>query len=193
MTSEQPGRTRRPRADGERNRAALIAAAKQALAREGADLSLERTARDAGVGIGTLYRHFPNRDALIEAVYRQEVDALVDAASRFAKTEAPQEALRLWMRMFVDFLETKRGIAGVLDPLIGGSEPLYSGTPALLSPAIDLLVRQAKAAEGTRLSIAPLDLLRGIVGVATIRQGPNWKEQTLAFMDVLLSGLFPQR
>lgn len=190
MSSDTPRTTRGPRADGERNRAALLAAAQHALVGEGADVSLERIARAAKVGIGTLYRHFPTSDALIEAVYRQEVDTLVAAASEIAETGAPRKALRVWLRMFVDFLETKREIAGVLDTLIGGSEPLYSETPTLLSPAIDLLVRRVEAVESTSVPISPLDLLRGIVGVATIRQGPNWKEQTYAFVDVMLSGLF---
>ncbi|TCP31056.1 TetR/AcrR family transcriptional regulator [Sphingomonas sp. BK235] len=190
MSSDPPRTTRRPRIDGERNRAALLAAAHQALVGEGADVSLERIARAAKVGIGTLYRHFPTRNALIEAVYRQEIDTLVAAAFEIAKTGAPREGLRAWLRMFVDFLETKREIAGVLDTLIGGSEPLYSKTPTLLSPAIDILVRRLEVAEGTSVPISPLDLLRGIVGVATVRQGQNWKEQTYAFVDVMLSGLF---
>jgi AcrR family transcriptional regulator len=179
---------RQPRADSERNRAKLIEAAKLCFEERGASVALEQVARDAGVGIGTLYRHFATRDALIEAVYRQEVEALVAAAGALEAETAPIVALRTWLLHFIEFLETKRGIGSVLDTLIGGSEPLYSGTPALLSPPITRLVDRANKDGGMRIDIAPLDLLRAVVGVATIRPGPSWKTQAVALIDLLLAG-----
>lgn len=178
---------RRPRADAKRNRAKLVEAAKRVFADRGATASLEQVARDAGVGIGTLYRHFPTRDLLIEAVYQQETDRLVEAASELAATKAPVEALREWLRLFVDFLEAKQDLKAVLEALIGGSEALYSGTPARLSPPIDMLVERIEAT-GLRLDIAPLDLLRAIVGVGTVRPGSDWKPRAIRLIDLLLRG-----
>jgi AcrR family transcriptional regulator len=188
MSQQSFPKARRPRADGERNRLALIAAAKDAFADGSTEVGLERIAREAGVGIGTLYRHFPNRDALIEAVYRQEVDALVEAASDLAASEPPLDALRAWLLLFVAFLETKRGISGVLETLIGGAEPLYSGTPARLSPPIAMLVAGVNEGGEAHIGIEPLDLLRAIVGVATVRSGVDWKAQACALVDLLLKG-----
>jgi len=182
------GQVRQPRSDGERNRSTLIDAAKRRFAEQGASVALEQIARDAGVGIGTLYRHFPTRDALVEAVYRQEVDALVNAASELAENATPVDALRTWLILFIDFLETKQGIGSVLDTLIGGSEPLYSGTPAQLSPPIDRLVERANTSGGIRLDITPLDLLRAIAGVATIRPGAGWRDQAIGLVDLVLGG-----
>lgn len=182
------GQARQPRADGERNKARLIEAAKRRFAEQGASAALEQIARDAAVGIGTLYRHFATRDALIEAVYRQEVDALVAAASELEANATPVEALRAWLILFIDFLETKQGIGSVLDTLIGGSEPLYSGTPARLSPPIGLLVERANAGGGIRIDMAPLDLLRAIAGIATIRPAAAWKQQAATLIDLLLRG-----
>ena len=161
-------------------------AAKRGFAEQGPNVPLEHIARDAAVGIGTLYRHFPTRDALIEAVYRQEVDALVDAASQMEANQSSGEALRSWLVLFVDFLETKQGIGAVLDTLIGGSEPLYSGTPARLSPPINRLVERANADGDVQIDIAPLNLLRAIAGVATIRPETGWKQQAVALIDLLL-------
>jgi AcrR family transcriptional regulator len=176
------------RADGERNKLRLVEAAKHRFAEQGASIALEQIARDAGVGIGTLYRHFPTRDLLIEAVYRQEVNALVAVASELQTNATPVQALRAWLMLFIDFIETKQEIGTVLDTLVGGSEPLYSGTPALLSPAINLLVESANDGGRVKIDIAPLDLLRAIVGVATIRPGAAWKQQAVALVDLVLRG-----
>ncbi len=182
-----PVEARPPRADAARNKAKLVAAAKHAFAHRGAAASLEQIARDAGVGIGTLYRHFPTRDALIEAVYQQETGTLAAAASDLAATHPPVRALREWLLLFVDFLETKQDLGEVIETLIGGSEALYSGTPARLSPPIDMLVERVEDA-GLRLGIAPLDLLRAIVGVGTIRPGADWKQRAIRLIELLLRG-----
>src|ERR1039457_1512600 len=116
---------RRRRSDGERNRSRLIAAAKLAFAERGGAASLEGIARAAETSIASLYRHFPTRDALIEAVYRQETETLITAAARLMTEREPVTALREWLLLFVEFLDAKQGMAKALDTLIGGPDALY--------------------------------------------------------------------
>src|SRR5277367_5630041 len=113
-TKRSPTPQRKPRADAERNRDRVLEVAKEAFTRSGADASLDDIAKQAGVGAGTLYRHFPSREALIEAVYRTEVERLAAAELNFAETMAPMEALRAWMLLFVDYIATKKIIAPAL-------------------------------------------------------------------------------
>lgn len=177
------------RADGERNRMRLLDAAKQVFAAQGASTSLEQVARDAGVGIGTLYRHFPTRDSLIEAVYRQETDALVDAADRLSAEHPPLEALRQWMLMFVEFLAAKHGMTDVLGTLIGGPDALSADASARVTAAIDRLAQEAEATGAVRFDVEPTDLLRAIGGVANLKSGGNWRASAERMVDVLLAGL----
>jgi AcrR family transcriptional regulator len=181
--------TRRPRADGERNRARLIEAAKRACAEKGADVSLEHIARAADVSIATLYRHFPTRDELISAVYQQEVDVLIETADQLMAERDPAAALRAWLMLFVDFLDAKRGMAEAMDTLIGGPEPLYSGTPRRLDVPIKALVGSGVAAGVFRDDIEPHDLLRALAGVAHVRPSKNWKQSAIRMVDILLSGM----
>ena len=118
--------SRKPRADAQRNRDGLLEAAKAAFAEVGPEASLEEIARRADVGIGTLYRHFPTRDAIVEAVYRREVQHLADAAPRLADSLPPAEALRAWMRVFIDYIAAKKVIAPALKSLVGGGSALYA-------------------------------------------------------------------
>src|SRR5580698_7749748 len=104
---------RKPRADAERNRDRVLEVAKEAFTRSGADASLDDIAKQAGVGAGTLYRHFPSREALIEAVYRTEVEKLAAAERNFAEAMPPIDALRAWMMLFVDYIAAKKIIAPV--------------------------------------------------------------------------------
>ncbi|WP_110693543.1 TetR/AcrR family transcriptional regulator [Salinicola halophyticus] len=180
---------RRRRADSERNRARLIEAAKQLFAEQGSTASLEQVAREAGVGIGTLYRHFPKRDVLLEAVYRQEIDALVDAATQLMVEREPVTALREWLLLFVDFLDTKRDMAEALSTLIRDPDALYGETPAHLASSIEALIGGVVEDGKFRSDIEPLDLLRAIAGVANIRSNNNWKESTILMVDVLIKGM----
>src|SRR6202045_3038881 len=118
-------RSRKPRADAQRNRARILDIAKEAFTRLGANISLDDVARQAGVGSGTLYRHFPTRDALLEAVYRTEVEKLAAAEREFADRMPPIEALRAWMLLFVDYVATKQIIAPALNTLVGGSRKVF--------------------------------------------------------------------
>src|SRR5467141_1507264 len=115
-----PSLSRKPRAYAQRNRERILEVAKLEFTRSGADASLDDIAKQAGVGPGTLYRHFPTRDALIEAVYHTEVEKLAAAQRKFAETMPPLEALRAWMLLFVDYIATKKIIASALNTLVGG-------------------------------------------------------------------------
>lgn len=180
---------RKPRADGERNRARLIEAARKVFAEQGADAGLGQVAREAEVGIGTLYRHFRSRDALITSIYQQEIDTLVDAAPALMNELEPLTALREWLLQFVDFLETKQGMADVLSTLIGGTAALYSGTSECLAHAIEALTANAVEEGALEVDVEPLDLLRAIGGIANLTPDENWRQSAVHMIDVLLKGM----
>jgi AcrR family transcriptional regulator len=181
--------SRRPRSDGERNRLQLIDAAKRVFAEKGAAASLEQIAREAKVSIASLYRHFPTRDAVISAVYRQEVDTLIEAADRLVAEQEPKAALREWLMLFIDFLDAKHGMAEAMDTLMGGPEDLYSKTPDRLASPITTLVTHAIETGTFESNVEPLDLLRALSGVATIRVNENWKRSAARMVDLLLAGM----
>ena len=183
---------RKPRTDALRNRKLILAAAKQAFTRDGANASLDEIANRAGVGAGTLYRHFPTRDALVKAVYQTEVEKLARAQQEFARTMTPVEALRAWMRLFVDYVATKQIIAPALNSLLGGSSKLYEGSRAPIRRAIDALVDRAIANGDIRADLEPFDLLRALVGVSNVASGPDWPESARRLVDILISGSHPE-
>ena len=186
-----PGAVRRPRADARRNREGLLEAAKTAFAEVGAEASLEEIARRAGVGIGTLYRHFPTRDAVVEAVYRREVQQLADAAPRLIESMAPAEALRAWMRLFIDYIAAKRVIAPALKSLVGGGSALYADSGARINEAIALLVERARESGDIRPDAEPADLLRALIGFAYVNSAPDWEASARRLIDLLIDGLKP--
>jgi AcrR family transcriptional regulator len=151
---------RKPRADAERNRDRVLEVAKQAFTRSGADASLDDIAKQAGVGAGTLYRHFPSRAALIEAVYRTEVEKLAAAERNFAETMPPIEALRAWMLLFVDYIATKKIIAPALNTLLGGHSKVFEASYNRIWEAIRALVKRAIKNGDIRKDLDPIDLLR---------------------------------
>jgi AcrR family transcriptional regulator len=185
------GRPRKPRADGQRNRERLIEAAKAAFAEVGADVSLEEIARRAGVGIGTLYRHFPTRDAVVEAVYRREVEQLAGSATRLLDSLAPGEALHQWMRLFVDYIATKKVIAPALGAIVGGVGDLFAASGARISGAVKLLVERAVAAGDIRPDVDPNDLLRALIGFTYGNASPGWRDSAVRLIDILMDGLRP--
>ena len=182
---------RKPRVDGQRNRERLSEAAKAAFAEVGADVSLEEIARRAGVGIGTLYRHFPTRDAIVEAVYRREVRQLAEAATRLLTEMPPGEALRQWMRLFVDYIATKKVLASALSAIVGGASELYASAGAQIASAMNLLVERAAAAGDLRPDADPNDLLRALVGFTYGNASPTWQASALRLIDILMDGLRP--
>jgi AcrR family transcriptional regulator len=184
---------RKPRADAERNRTRLLETAKAAFAENGSDTNLDAIARAAGVGIGTLYRHFPTRDALIEAVYRNETTQLAEAATRLIQTHAPMEALREWMLLFVDYMETKQGISEALNSIVGGTSELYAISTEQMREAIKMLLDRATTNGAVRVEMDPFDLLRAVAGVAYVGAGPDWKQAARRMVDIVIAGISTKR
>ncbi len=182
---------RKPRTDAQRNRERILEVAKEAFTRFGADASLDEIAKQAGVGAGTLYRHFPTRDALIEAVYRSEVEKLAAAQRKFTETMLPIDALRAWMLLFVDHIAAKQIIAPALNSVIGGPTKLYEGSRGLIQEAIDALVKRAIKSGDIRRDIDPFDLLRALIGVSHIASGPGWQQSARRLVDILVTGSRP--
>lgn len=193
MPTKRPQSTRKPRADAQRNRERILEIAKEAFTRLGANASLDDIARQAGVGPGTLYRHFPTRDALIEAVYRAEVGKLAAAARDFAKAMPPLEALRAWMLLFVDYIAAKQIIAPALNSLVGGPSKLYEGSRAQISGAIDALAKRAMRSGDLRGDLEPFDLLRALIGVGHVASGPDWQRSAKRLVDILITGSRPAK
>jgi AcrR family transcriptional regulator len=189
MVDESKAVTRKPRADAERNRQQLLETAKALFETKGSAASLEEIARAAGVGIGTLYRHFPTRDELVEAVYRDDTERLAGAARRFAETMPPVDALRAWMRVFVDHLATKQNMAEALNSLVGGTSALYAASTDLVVGAMKSLIERAVASGEIRLEMEPLDLLRALAGVMTVGSVPGAKANAKRLVDVLIAGI----
>ncbi|MBB5062285.1 TetR/AcrR family transcriptional regulator [Granulicella mallensis] len=179
---------RRPRADAQRNRERILEVAKEAFTRSGADTSLDDIAKQAGVGAGTLYRHFPTRDALLEAVYRTEVEKLAAAEKEFARTLPPVEALRAWMLLFVDYIAAKQLIAPALNTVVGGPSKLYEATTGLVVGAITALVERAIESGEIRLDLEPMDLLRALVGVSYVASTPDWPQSAKRLVEILILG-----
>jgi AcrR family transcriptional regulator len=182
---------RKPRTDAQLNRERLLDVAKEAFTRSGPNASLDDIAKEAGVGAGTLYRHFPTRDALIEAVYRTEVEKLAAAERRFAAAMSPIEALRAWMLLFVDYIATKQIIASALNAYVGGSSKLYEGSRAQIQGAVDSLVKRAIQNGDIRRDLEPFDLLRALVGVSNVASGPDWQQSARRLVDILITGSRP--
>lgn len=182
---------RKPRTDAQRNRERILETAKDAFTRHGADASLDEIARQADVGAGTLYRHFPTRDALIEAVYRSEVEKIAAAGRRLAEEKAPLEALRSWMLLFVDHIAAKLIIAPALNTIVGGPGRLYEGSRSQIQEAVELLVKRAIQSGEMREDIDAFDLLRALIGTAYVPAGPDWQRSARRLVDILIAGSRP--
>ena len=156
---------RRPRADAVRNRELLLSAAADAFAAGGADVPLEDIARSAGVGIGTLYRHFPTREGLVEAVYRNEIDVLCERADELLETMPPDLALAEWMRLFVRHVATKKGMLSVLKPLLSSNPSFFDQTRGRATAAATKLLEAGVAAGTVRGDIDGGDLIRAVGGI----------------------------
>ena len=181
---------RKPRADAVRNRERLLETAADIFSAGGPDASLEAVAKRAGVGIGTLYRHFPTREVLFEAVYRREVDQLSDLAERLADEVDPVEALRRWLHANVRLVATKKGMAAALALAAHRPSELHAYSAGRLTKAVgSLLDRAAKAGE-IRADITPEDLLRALVGMSyNVYDTPDWRKTALRLADVFVDGL----
>ncbi|PZP41329.1 MAG: TetR family transcriptional regulator [Azospirillum brasilense] len=180
MVDQLARRSRKPRADAARNRERLLEAASEVFNLGRADASLEAVARQAGVGIGTLYRHFPTREALFEAVYRREVQQLVILAEQLQEDPSPLDAVRRWVHALVGFVAIKKGMSSALAVVAQSSSELAQCM---------LELRRAVAERQTRSDVGAEDILRALVGICYMQDGPDWQPKVLRLADVFLDGL----
>ena len=183
-----PPAVRKTRADAQRNRERILEVARQAFTRDGAEASLDDIARQSGIGPGTLYRHFPSRDDLIEAVYRNEVEKLTAAGEHFTATLPPLEALRAWMLLFIDHVADKRLIIPAMDTVAGGSMRLIEGARGHIHGAFLALVRRAIRSGDLRSDTEPDDFVRALVGVFHTTALPGWEPSARRIVDILIEG-----
>jgi AcrR family transcriptional regulator len=177
------------RADARRNREAILVAAASAFAAGGATAPLEDIARQAGVGIGTLYRHFPTREDLVFAVYRREVDRLCAAVPELLATRDPATATREWMIQFVDYAATKRGLITLLRSMMDDDRDLLAQPKASLRAAAGELLAAAAEAGVIRADTDPDDLTRALGGICMTGEGPDWKDKAIRLVDLVYDGL----
>jgi AcrR family transcriptional regulator len=187
-----PETTRPPRADALRNREALLGAAGEVFAEHGVAASLEEVARRAGVGVGTLYRHFPARDALIAAVYQRELESVADAAPELLDGRSGMEALHAWTDRFLDYAVTKRGLGDALRAIMDAAPELRCEVLPRLEGAIGQLVRAGVEDGSIRPDARPDDLLRAMTAIFHIPHVDGWVEQARRILDLLLDGLAPR-
>ncbi len=173
----------RMRADARRSRAKLLEAATEAFAETGADAPLEDIARRAGVGIGTLYRHFPTRVDLQAAVYRSQVETVCAAADEYMSSATPDQALAGWLRAMVAYLATKRGLSRALVDSLGNDSQLITSCWGAMSDAAERLMTRAQQAGTLRQDIKPIDVLRLVHGVViATEQAPGETDRLLGLM-----------
>ncbi len=182
---------RKPRSDAQRNREHILEVAKEAFTRSGANTSLDDIAKEAGVGPGTLYRHFPTRAELLEAVYRTEMEKLAAAEQQFAQKLPPIEALRAWLLLFVDYIAAKHLIAPALNALLGDPKKVFEASYVRIWEAIRKLVKRAIDSGDIRSDLDPIDLLRALIGVANVATSPDWQQSARRLVDILIVGSRP--
>ncbi|MGO8672025.1 MAG: TetR/AcrR family transcriptional regulator [Capsulimonadaceae bacterium] len=189
-SSDQPRSSRKPRADGQRNRELIIQAAKEAFTENGAGTSLDEIAKNAGVGAGTLYRHFPSREVLLGAVYRAEVEKLADTAEQLCRDLPPVDALRAWLQLFIEYLATKKIIAAALHNLVDSSQVLEEGMSKVRGAVTKMYDRAMKSGD-FRPDINPMDHILAIVGVTFYGTSDDWKQSATRLVDILIQGSRP--
>jgi AcrR family transcriptional regulator len=182
---------RKPRADAQRNRQRILQVAKEAFAVAGANASLDDIAKEAGVGPGTLYRHFPTRGELIKAVYRNELERLAKAEQELSAKLPPVEALRAWLLLFVDAIAAKQIIAPALNTLVGDPKKVFESSYARIQEALRALVKRAVRSGDIRKDLDPTDLLRALVGVSHMASDPGWQQSAIRLVDILITGSRP--
>ncbi|WP_405652564.1 TetR/AcrR family transcriptional regulator [Streptomyces sp. NBC_00019] len=182
--------TRGLRADARRNRERLLEAAARAFSETGTDASLEAIAKDAGVGIGTLYRHFPTREALLEAAYRNELARVCDSVTELLAQLPPDQAMRRWMDLFIDYLATKQGMADALKAVIAsGDEDPFAESLDRISTAISTLLHAGAEVGVLRSDVDPLDVGFSLGGVLLITSDKGLRDRAGRMLDLLLDGL----
>ncbi|MFL6056706.1 MAG: TetR/AcrR family transcriptional regulator [Actinoallomurus sp.] len=177
------------RADARRNHARLLEAAVRAFAQEGPDATLDAIAKDAGVGIGTLYRHFPTREALVEAAYRNELARLCDAAPDLLHTLPPDEATRAWMDRFIEYMAAKQHMGEALRAVIASGGNPFAESRARLTTAIETLLQAGAAAGTLRPDADPMAVLTSLSGVSLAAGEPDRQDRARGALDLLMDGL----
>jgi len=187
-----PATAGRPaRADAQRNRQSLMDAALKAFAEHGTEASLEAIARDAGVGIGTLYRHFPTREALVVAAYRHDVERLCEAADQLLETLPADTALREWLTRFSEYITTKRGMSDVLRSVLTDPQPFHAALNVrerILS-AVTTLLERGVAVRLLRDDVEAEVVLLAMIGVWYVSAEPTTPRQLARLLDLLVDGL----
>ncbi|MCF3120196.1 TetR/AcrR family transcriptional regulator [Streptomyces arenae] len=183
------GRLRPLRADAQRNREKILTAAVRVFAKEGLDAHLERIAKEAGLGSATLYRNFPTREALIEAVYRNEVAHLCDAVPALLAQKPPVEALRAWTRLFLDYVTAKYGMIDALRAIAATDSNPYGHSREMIQAAITSLMDACTAAGAIRTDIRPTDISAALEGIALTSAGAEHQQQAERLLDLTLDGL----
>ena len=182
---------RRPRVDALRNRERILEVARAAFAEHGAEATLDDIARRAEIGPGTLYRHFPTRDDLIEAVFRSHVEKLTAAGQRYMLTMRPVEALRAWMLLFIEYVADKLLILPAMDTVPGGSTRMIEGTRGVIHSMFRDLVQRAIESGELRAGTDPDDIIRGLIGVFHTTSLPGWESSARRIADILIDGSRP--
>ncbi len=183
---------RRPRVDAQRNRERILEVAREAFAKHGAEATLDEIARRAEVGPGTLYRHFPTREALIEAVFRSQVEKLTAAGKCYGVTMRPLGALRSWMFVFIDYVAGKTLILPAMDSVPGGSTRLIEGTRGLIHSTFRDLVQRAIDNGDLCAETDPDDLIRALIGVFHTTSLPGWESSARRIVNILIEGSRPR-
>lgn len=177
------------RADARRNREKLIATARDLFAAQGADVPLESIAQEAGVGVGTLYRHFPTRDALIETVYLTELDRLHEGAAELLESYPADEALARWMDLFVEYAATKRGLRPALRAIAEAGGKPHAQSRAKIVEALSSLLEAAGAAGAIRADVDPEDVLAAISGLWSMPDDPDFERRARTLLGLVMDGL----
>jgi AcrR family transcriptional regulator len=177
------------RADARRNREALLAAAREAFLAGAADTHVDEIARRAGVAVGTLYRHFDTREALIEAVYRQEVDELCSAGGVLLAAHAPDEALRRFLLLLVDHAGVGKGMGVALESIMATESPVFEDARAQMSAALDELLAAGVVARTVRGDVSGRTLLRALGGICGMRATAGWRDEAAKITQILFDGL----
>jgi AcrR family transcriptional regulator len=177
------------RVDAQRNRDKILAVAVRVLVEAGQDATFERIAREAGVGIGTLYRNFPTREALIEAAYRSELARLCDAVPDLLAADPPERALRAWMGRFIDYATAKIGMADALRAVIDSGVNPYDRSKEMLLGCVTALLDAGRAAGAVRPDVRVEDVLTALSGIALAAGRPDRRDQAERVLDLLMDGL----
>ena len=186
-----PETAKKPRADAVHNRERILAAAVEAFKTSGINASLDGIARQAGIGPGTLYRHFPSREDLLIAVFKTEAENLASAAQDYAQTLPPLSALRAWLLLFIDHIETKRVIGPALSALAESTRQSVEPTVLQIWAAVRFLAGRAVESGEMRDDLDAVDLLRAIMGVANVATSLTWKQSATRLIDILILGSRP--